>query len=141
MCLATALTALAALPFTNLVVTPGDLALLAMFGVGQMGLGLVLFTAGDHLIPAADAGRSTGFFRCSRSIRFDSPVGTTGLTARGGTGSFSPTAARIAEVVGAAKADRPVAARYKTLPRLNRSERASRARPLTCSPGPRSRRW
>jgi drug/metabolite transporter (DMT)-like permease len=59
MCLATALTALVTLPFAHLVVTPGDLALLAMFGVGQMGLGLVLFTAGVRLIPAADAGLIT----------------------------------------------------------------------------------
>lgn len=59
MCLATALTALVTLPFAHLVVTPTDLALLAMFGVGQMGLGLVLFTAGVRLIPAADAGLIT----------------------------------------------------------------------------------
>jgi drug/metabolite transporter (DMT)-like permease len=59
MCLATALTMLVALPFAHLVVTPGDLALLALFGVGQMGLGLVLFTAGVRLIPAADAGLIT----------------------------------------------------------------------------------
>jgi drug/metabolite transporter (DMT)-like permease len=59
MCLATALTALVALPFAHLVVTPGDLALLAMFGIGQMGLGLLLFTAGVRLIPAADAGLIT----------------------------------------------------------------------------------
>jgi len=30
-----------------------------MFGVGQMGLGLLLFTAGVRLIPAADAGLIT----------------------------------------------------------------------------------
>jgi drug/metabolite transporter (DMT)-like permease len=59
MCLATALTALVTLPFAHLIVTPGDLVLLAMFGVGQMGLGLVLFTAGVRLIPAADAGLIT----------------------------------------------------------------------------------
>jgi drug/metabolite transporter (DMT)-like permease len=59
MCLATALTTLAALPFAHLAVTPGDLALLALFGVGQMGLGLVMFTAGVRLIPAADAGLIT----------------------------------------------------------------------------------
>jgi drug/metabolite transporter (DMT)-like permease len=59
MCLATALTTLVALPFAHLAVTPGDLALLALFGVGQVGLGLVLFTAGVRLIPAADAGLIT----------------------------------------------------------------------------------
>ena len=59
MCLATALVTLVALPFAHLAVTPGDLALLALFGVGQMGLGLVMFTAGVRLIPAADAGLIT----------------------------------------------------------------------------------
>ncbi len=58
-CLATALTGLVALPFATLSVTPGDLALLALFGVGQMGLGLIMFTAGVRLIPAADAGLIT----------------------------------------------------------------------------------
>src|SRR5438105_4334077 len=38
---------------------PSDLVLLALFGVGQMGLGLILFTAGVRLIPAADAGLIT----------------------------------------------------------------------------------
>jgi drug/metabolite transporter (DMT)-like permease len=59
MCLATALTCLVTLPFAELAVAPDDLALLAMFGVGQMGLGLVMFTAGVRLIPAADAGLIT----------------------------------------------------------------------------------
>ena len=59
MCLATALTCLVTLPFAELAVAPGDLALLALFGVGQMGLGLVMFTAGVRLIPAADAGLIT----------------------------------------------------------------------------------
>ncbi len=58
-CLATALTGMAALPFATLSVTPGDLALLALFGIGQMGLGLIMFTAGVRLIPAADAGLIT----------------------------------------------------------------------------------
>ena len=58
-CLATALTMLVALPFTSFAVSPSDLALLAVFGIGQMGLGLVLFTAGVRLIPAADAGLIT----------------------------------------------------------------------------------
>ncbi|MBV8767212.1 MAG: DMT family transporter [Hyphomicrobiales bacterium] len=59
MCLATALTSLVTLPLAEFAVTPGDLALLALFGVGQMGLGLVMFTAGVRLIPAADAGLIT----------------------------------------------------------------------------------
>ena len=59
MCLATVLTSLVTLPFAQLVVTPSDLALLALFGVGQMGLGLVMFAAGVRLIPAADAGLIT----------------------------------------------------------------------------------
>jgi drug/metabolite transporter (DMT)-like permease len=33
----------------------GDLALLALFGVGQLGAGLLLFTAGARLIPVAEA--------------------------------------------------------------------------------------
>lgn len=59
MCLATALTCLVTLPFAELRVGAGDLALLALFGVGQMGFGLVMFTAGVRLIPAADAGLIT----------------------------------------------------------------------------------
>ncbi len=58
-CLATALTALVSLPLASLTPSPGDLALLAVFGVGQMGIGLVMFTAGVRLIPAADAGLIT----------------------------------------------------------------------------------
>jgi len=33
----------------------GDLALLALFGAGQLGLGMILFTAGARLIPVAEA--------------------------------------------------------------------------------------
>jgi len=55
-CLATALSGLAALPLAHLSVHPADMALLAAFGVGQMGLALVMFTAGVRLIPSADAG-------------------------------------------------------------------------------------
>ena len=58
-CLATALTGIVSLPFATLTVAPGDLALLALFGVGQMGFGLIMFTAGVRLIPAADAGLIT----------------------------------------------------------------------------------
>lgn len=36
-------------------VTGGDLALLALFGIGQLGAGLLLFTAGARLIPPAEA--------------------------------------------------------------------------------------
>ena len=58
--LATTLTAVVALPFSEPLQTgPRDLALLALFGVGQMGFGLVMFTAGVRLIPAADAGLIT----------------------------------------------------------------------------------
>lgn len=35
--------------------TAGDLALLALFGIGQLGTGLLLFTAGARLIPVAEA--------------------------------------------------------------------------------------
>jgi drug/metabolite transporter (DMT)-like permease len=58
-CLATTLTALVALPLASLTPSPGDLGLLAVFGVGQMGIGLVMFTAGVRLLPATDAGLIT----------------------------------------------------------------------------------
>ncbi len=58
-CVATALTGIVALPFATMSVVPGDLALLALFGIGQMGLGLIMFTSGVRLIPAADAGLIT----------------------------------------------------------------------------------
>jgi drug/metabolite transporter (DMT)-like permease len=35
--------------------TSGDLALLALFGIGQLGVGLLLFTIGARLIPVAEA--------------------------------------------------------------------------------------
>jgi drug/metabolite transporter (DMT)-like permease len=54
--LATALTALAALPFADpLATAPRDLVLLALFGVGQFGVGFMLFMAGARLIPAAES--------------------------------------------------------------------------------------
>jgi drug/metabolite transporter (DMT)-like permease len=55
-CLAVMIVALVSLPFANLAVTPHDMALLAVFGFGQMGLALIMFTAGLRLIPAVDAG-------------------------------------------------------------------------------------
>ena len=42
-------------PAHPLSASPGDLALLAAFGAGQLGLGLMLFTAGARLIPVAEA--------------------------------------------------------------------------------------
>jgi drug/metabolite transporter (DMT)-like permease len=52
--LATALNALVALPLAEpLVVTPRDLLLLAVFGIGQFGAGFLLFLGGARLIPAA----------------------------------------------------------------------------------------
>jgi len=54
--LATALTALVALPFADpLQTSPRDLLLLAFFGVGQFGAGFLLFMAGARLIPAAES--------------------------------------------------------------------------------------
>jgi drug/metabolite transporter (DMT)-like permease len=54
--LATALTFLAALPMADpLAATPRDLALLAFFGVGQFGVGFLLFMTGARLIPAAES--------------------------------------------------------------------------------------
>jgi drug/metabolite transporter (DMT)-like permease len=53
--LATALTALVALPLADPLQTSGrDLALLAFFGVGQFGLGFLLFVKGARLLPAAE---------------------------------------------------------------------------------------
>ena len=54
--LATTLTALVALPFSEpLRTTARDLGLLAVFGVGNYGLGFLLFMAGARLIPAAQS--------------------------------------------------------------------------------------
>jgi drug/metabolite transporter (DMT)-like permease len=54
--LATALTGLVALPLADpLDTTPRDLILLALFGIGQFGVGFLLFMAGARLIPAAQS--------------------------------------------------------------------------------------
>src|SRR5215475_6178156 len=54
--LATTLTALVALPFSEpLRTTARDLGLLAAFGVGNYGLGFLLFMAGARLIPAGQS--------------------------------------------------------------------------------------
>jgi drug/metabolite transporter (DMT)-like permease len=56
-CFATAFTTVISLPFAApLSVGSVDLFYLLLFGVGQMGFGLVLFTAGARLVPAAEAG-------------------------------------------------------------------------------------
>ncbi len=56
-CFATAFAAAIALPFAApLSVGSVDLVYLLLFGVGQMGIGLVLFTGGARLVPAAEAG-------------------------------------------------------------------------------------
>jgi drug/metabolite transporter (DMT)-like permease len=53
--LATALTALVALPLAGpLATTPRDLALLAFFGIGQFAVGFLLFMAGAPRLPAAE---------------------------------------------------------------------------------------
>jgi drug/metabolite transporter (DMT)-like permease len=54
-----AITASVALPMTHFALPVGDYALLALFGVGQMALALVLFTTGVRMMPAADAGLIT----------------------------------------------------------------------------------
>jgi drug/metabolite transporter (DMT)-like permease len=54
-CLAMLVTAIVALPFADLAPSASDLGLLALFGIGQMALALVMFTGGVRLIPAADA--------------------------------------------------------------------------------------
>lgn len=51
-----AMVALASAPFASFHVPGPEMALLAGFGVVQMGLALVMFTTGVRLIPAADAG-------------------------------------------------------------------------------------
>jgi drug/metabolite transporter (DMT)-like permease len=48
--------AVMALPWADLTPSPGDFALLAAFGIGQMGIGSLLFTAGAKWVPAADTG-------------------------------------------------------------------------------------
>ncbi|HUL08372.1 MAG TPA: DMT family transporter [Candidatus Acidoferrum sp.] len=56
-CLATLFCALVSLPFARLSAPDtSDFAYLFLFGCGQMGLGLVLFTSGVRLIPGAEAG-------------------------------------------------------------------------------------
>lgn len=55
-CLATVIAAGVALPLAvPLSPAVGDFGLLALFGMGQLGLGLVLFTTGARLLPAAQA--------------------------------------------------------------------------------------
>jgi drug/metabolite transporter (DMT)-like permease len=51
-----ALVGLVTAPFATFVVGGHDLALFGVFGIFQMGLALIMFTAGIRLIPAADAG-------------------------------------------------------------------------------------
>jgi drug/metabolite transporter (DMT)-like permease len=54
--LATALTAMVALPLANpFEATSRDFALLAFFGIGSFGVGFLLFMAGARLIPAAQS--------------------------------------------------------------------------------------
>jgi drug/metabolite transporter (DMT)-like permease len=55
-CAATLLAGLASAPFADFPASPADFALMAAFGIGQMGIALLMFTAGVRLIPAADAG-------------------------------------------------------------------------------------
>ncbi|MET0528285.1 MAG: DMT family transporter, partial [Microvirga sp.] len=56
-CAACLITAIVTAPLASPIqVSPNDLMLLAIFGICQMGLGLVMFSAGVQLIPAAEAG-------------------------------------------------------------------------------------
>jgi drug/metabolite transporter (DMT)-like permease len=53
--LAAVLAALAVLPMASpLAASPRDLGLLALFGIGQFGVGFLLFTAGARLLPVAE---------------------------------------------------------------------------------------
>lgn len=55
-CMATVLAGLVALPLASpLAVSGSDLGYLALFGAGQLALGMVMFTTGARLIPAAEA--------------------------------------------------------------------------------------
>lgn len=56
LCLAVVMVAVVSVPFASMPATARDFLLLAFFGCVQMGLGVVMFTAGVRLIPAADAG-------------------------------------------------------------------------------------
>jgi drug/metabolite transporter (DMT)-like permease len=56
-CLGTFIAACVAFPMANPVaLSAGDVGILALFGAGQLALGLVLFTSGARLLPAAEAG-------------------------------------------------------------------------------------
>src|SRR3546814_13542941 len=55
-CLAAVFAGLVALPLAiPLAVSAGDLGYLALFGAGQLALGMVMFTTGARFIPAAQA--------------------------------------------------------------------------------------
>lgn len=55
-CLASCFGALIALPLADpFGVSAKDLALMWLFGVGQLGIGMVLFTTGARMVPAAEA--------------------------------------------------------------------------------------
>jgi drug/metabolite transporter (DMT)-like permease len=56
LCLAVVMVAVVSAPLASLPATAREFFLLALFGCVQMGLGVVMFTAGVRLIPAADAG-------------------------------------------------------------------------------------
>ena len=54
--LAAVIAGAAALPMANpLAVSPRDLGLLALFGIGQFGVGFLMFAAGARLIPVAES--------------------------------------------------------------------------------------
>ncbi len=55
-CMATVFAGLVALPLAApLAVSASDLGFLALFGAGQLALGMIMFTTGARLIPAAEA--------------------------------------------------------------------------------------
>lgn len=56
-CLATLIAACVAFPMADpSTLSTQDIGIMALFGAGQMAFGLVMFTAGTRLIPAAEAG-------------------------------------------------------------------------------------
>jgi drug/metabolite transporter (DMT)-like permease len=55
-CLGTFIAATVALPMASpAALAPADIGIMALFGAGQMAVGLIMFTAGARLIPAAEA--------------------------------------------------------------------------------------
>jgi len=102
-CLGVIIVALVSLPLAKFAVTPRDFLLLAVFGFGQMGLALIMFTAGVRLIPAADA----GLISCLESVL--APLWVWLVFAEDpGRNTLIGGAIVVAAVLAAARSDRTV---------------------------------